>query len=89
MEPLPAPLLRRQTETDPYHEAVGEALHDATIRLWSDLWQKLERYEQALDRLLGIVTRLETETNRLPWFAGKTTVRRRLTRARSELEALR
>jgi hypothetical protein len=34
MEPLPAPLLRRQTESDPLHGAVGEALHDATVTLW-------------------------------------------------------
>jgi hypothetical protein len=70
-------------------EMADAALREARVTLWRDLHQRLERYEQALDRLLGIVTRLETETNRLPWFAGKTTVRRRLTRARSELEALR
>ena len=89
MEPLPPPLLARQIEVDPLHGAVGEALHDATITLWADLWQRLERYDQAADRIESVIDRLVATLDAMPWFEGKTRVRRRLHRARQDLREAR
>ncbi len=39
--PCPAP-----AERDPREHATGEALRECSIRLWRDLWQKVERLER-------------------------------------------
>lgn len=65
MEPLPAPLLRRQTETDPLHGAVGEALHDATVTLWRDLWARLDEYRAVWVEIHSILDVLERAVDEL------------------------
>ena len=89
MKPLPAPLLRRQIDADPLNGAVGEAMHDATVQLWADLWQRLEKYDESADRLISICDRIDRCLSELPWFVNKTRIKRRLARARADLMEVR
>lgn len=82
MRPEPPPMLRVQRETDPLPGAVGEAMKEATITLWRDLWQKVERVELAREDILATVRALEELLDKVPSGAvNKRWFRARLSRA--------
>lgn len=87
MKPEPAPILRRQLATDPLHEAVGEVMHDATINLWRDWYQRIERVNDLHADLEATITALEEMVARSPSKSlNKTWFRSRLRKARASLE---
>ena len=86
MRPLPAPLLAEPP--DPLPDAVGEAMRDATVSLWRDLWQKVSTYDESFDRIVRVIDCVERAVNESP-VAHRDRLRRRLARARTDLEAVR